>query len=167
METDWSAEELEQRAKQQKMLYKNMHQRFKKMKDGDLQSTFENAHAEAFEALDCLDCARCCKTISPRFENRDIERLAKHFKLKPGTFIETHLRMDEDQDYVVQQSPCPFLNSDNTCSVYEVRPKACRQYPHTDHKPMRKVLSLTFKNASICPIVYRVLNNIQLDLNDR
>jgi Fe-S-cluster containining protein len=23
---------------------------------------------------------------------------------------------------------------DNKCSIYEVRPKACREYPHTDRK---------------------------------
>lgn len=167
METKWTATELENHAAQQKSTYKDLQKRFKKMKDGDLQHTFEAAHEEAESALNCLDCARCCKTISPRFENRDIERLAKHFKLKPGAFIEQYLRIDEDQDYVVQSSPCPFLNTDNTCSVYEVRPKACRQYPHTDHKPVRKVVTLAFKNASICPIVYRVLNTISADLNIR
>ncbi len=31
-------------------------------------------------------------------------------------------------------SPCPFLGDDNYCSVYEARPKACREYPHTDRK---------------------------------
>lgn len=66
-------------------------------------------HEEAFEQIDCLQCANCCKNYSPRFKTPDIKRISKHLKLKESVFIDTYLRLDEDGDYVVKNSPCPFF----------------------------------------------------------
>lgn len=66
-------------------------------------------HEEVFSKIDCLQCANCCKNYSPRFKNPDIKRIAKVLKMKEGDFVATYLRLDEDNDYVVKQSPCPFL----------------------------------------------------------
>ena len=95
------------------------------------------------------------------FYNRDIERLAKYLKQKPGDFIETYLRIDEDKDYVLRQAPCPFLGSDNYCSVYEARPTACREYPHTDRKRMEQILDLTFQNTIVCPAVLEITERLK------
>nr|MDK7631844.1 YkgJ family cysteine cluster protein [Globicatella sanguinis] len=81
----------------------------------------------------------CCKTTGPLFTQKDIERLAKVFRMKPSLFIEKYLRIDEDNDYVLQQLPCPFLDSENYCLVYEDRPKACKEYPHTDRKKFHQI----------------------------
>jgi Fe-S-cluster containining protein len=106
--------------------------------------------------IDCLTCANCCKTTSPIFYQKDIERASKALKLKPGTFIEKYLRLDEDNDYVLQVAPCPFLNPDNYCGIYDDRPNACREYPHTDRKKIQQILDLTFKNTLVCPAVLRI-----------
>jgi Fe-S-cluster containining protein len=68
--------------------------------------------------------------------------------------------MDEDSDYVLKQSPCTFLGIDNKCSIYEYRPLACREYPHTDRKNMHQILDLTLKNTEICPAVARIVEEI-------
>ena len=39
------------------------------------------------------------------------------------------LQVDEDGDKVFKSMPCPFLGGDNLCSIYDVRPKACREFP--------------------------------------
>src|SRR5215216_3072084 len=97
-----------------------------------VDDAFHTLHEKVFEEVDCLECANCCKTTSPIFYQTDIERVAKSLRMKPGDFIEKYLRIDEDKDYVLKSSPCPFLDSDNYCQVYDDRPKACREYPHTD-----------------------------------
>src|ERR1700749_1682408 len=66
-------------------------------------------HEAAFEKINCLECANCCKNYSPRFKTPDIKRIAKYLKMKEGDFIETYLRLDEEGDYVVKSTPCPFL----------------------------------------------------------
>lgn len=117
-------------------------------------------HDETFEEVDCLNCANCCKTTGPLFTNKDIERIAKHFKMKPTQFIETYLRVDEDNDYVLQQLPCPFLADDNYCLIYDVRPKACAEFPHTDRKKFYQINNLTLKNTEICPAAYKIVGKM-------
>lgn len=117
-------------------------------------------HHEVFEKINCLDCANCCKTTGPLFTQKDIERLAKLFRIKPNQFIDKYLKIDEDNDYVLQTLPCPFLGADNLCSIYENRPKACREYPHTDRKKIYQINHLTLKNTLICPAVYEVVEKM-------
>lgn len=126
-----------------------------------LDDLFHQAHDEVFENTDCLTCANCCKTTSPIFYQRDIERAAKALRLKPGFFIEKYLRIDEVQDYVLKNSPCPFLGADNRCSIYNSRPQACREYPHTNRKRMYQILDLTYRNTLICPAVNRITALLQ------
>lgn len=117
-------------------------------------------HEEAFRKIDCLDCAACCKNYSPRFKTPDLKRIAKHLKMKEGDFVEKYLLLDEEGDYVVKTKPCPFLGSDNYCSIYEVRPSDCARFPYTNEDVILKRQSLTLKNSSFCPIVHFVLDKL-------
>jgi Fe-S-cluster containining protein len=133
-----------------------------KKKDArQVDDAFHTLHEEVFEEMDCLGCANCCKTTSPIFYQNDIERVAKSLRMKPGAFIEKYLHIDEDKDYVLNFSPCPFLDGDNYCTVYEDRPKACREYPHTDRKKMVQITDLTFKNTKVCPAVFEIVERLK------
>ncbi len=133
---------------------KSLFAKLKKKKPKNLDTTVHQLHDQVFEEINCLDCANCCKSISPTLYDKDIERLAKHFRIKPSKFIDEYLYVDNDGDYVFKQTPCPFLLPDNYCMVYESRPKACREYPHTDRKKIYQILDLTLKNTEICPAVF-------------
>ena len=133
----------------------------KKKKPSDLDQKALQFHEEAFDCIDCLKCAMCCTTTGPLFTDKDITRLAKHFKLKDIEFREKYLRFDEDGDWVLKQVPCPFLGPDNYCTVYEDRPKACREYPHTDRRKFSQLLDLTLKNTFICPAAHHVMEALQ------
>lgn len=117
-------------------------------------------HEDVFSRIDCLSCANCCKNHSPRFKTPDIKRIAKFLGMKEGVLIEKYLRLDEDNDYVLQQQPCTFLGSDNTCSIYEVRPSDCARYPYTDEDVLLKRPALTLKNAEVCPAVFEVMEKL-------
>ncbi|MFM9837816.1 MAG: YkgJ family cysteine cluster protein [Cyclobacteriaceae bacterium] len=136
-------------------------QSLKKKDPRKLDDAFHQFHDEVFEEIDCLTCANCCKTTSPIFYQTDIERVAKSLRMKPGDFIEKYLRVDEDKDYVLKSSPCPFLDSENYCSVYEDRPKACREYPHTNRKKMVQIMDLTYKNTLVCPAVLEIVERMK------
>lgn len=129
---------------------------WQKKKPKNLDAQFHTGHDRAFSKIDCLNCANCCKTTSPIFRDIDIKRISKSLRLKESEFIRSYLRIDEDKDYVLQKSPCSFLNDDNTCSIYEDRPLACREYPHTDRKNMHQILAITEKNTEICPAVAKI-----------
>ena len=134
--------------------------KLKQSKPKDLDQRFHKAHEQEFKKMDCLSCANCCKTTSPIFRDADIRRIAKHLKMKESQFIDSYLKMDDENDYVLQKSPCHFLGSDNKCDIYEVRPLACREYPHTDRKNMFQILELTAQNTIICPAVSRIVQKI-------
>lgn len=117
-------------------------------------------HAKYSDAIDCLQCARCCKSLGPRIEDKDLERMAKALRMKTSDLMAKYFHIDEDGDRVFKSMPCPFLASDNYCTIYESRPKACREYPHTDRKRFFQIYHLSIKNAPTCPIVYEVLEEI-------
>lgn len=118
-------------------------------------------HDDVFEEIDCLECANCCKSLGPRITDRDIEKMGKALKMKSADVVAQYLRIDEDNDYVFKEMPCPFLAGDNYCLIYFNRPKACREYPHTDRKKFYQIRNLTLKNAATCPAVYEVLKRLR------
>ena len=150
---------LEQARAQKKTLKKKI-AKLKHEPSKKVDARFHDLHEQFFDEFDCLSCANCCKTTSPIFRDIDIKRLANVLSMKEQNFIDRYLYLDSESDYVLQRSPCAFLNSDNTCQVYEHRPKACREYPHTDRKNMHQILDLTLKNTQVCPGVYHVVNSI-------
>ena len=141
---------------------KELLKQLKRKSSSEVDNLFQELHDEVFEEINCLDCANCCSTISPIITDRDIDKMAKALKMKPSEVVEKYLRIDEDNDYVYRSEPCPFLGSDNYCSIYEDRPKACREYPHTDRKKFYQIYMLSVKNAETCPIVYEVMEEIKL-----
>lgn len=146
--------------KAEKEIYDKWIKKAKKANNRTLDEQFHQLHEEAFRKIDCLTCANCCKTTSPIFRDVDIKRLSKRLRMTESKLIDTYLKMDEEQDYVLKSSPCPFLGSDNYCSVYEDRPLACREYPHTNRKNMYQILPLTRKNMEVCPAVSFIMKEI-------
>lgn len=158
---DENLEELPKRAKEKHAENKKFFAKLKKRPPKDLDYTMQQLHHEEFERTDCLTCANCCKTTGPLFTNVDIERIAKHFRLRPSQFIDQYLRVDEENDYVLQEVPCAFLGADNYCSIYDVRPKACREFPHTDRKKFQQISNLTLKNVAICPAAFHIVEEMK------
>lgn len=154
-------QQLPHKAKEQKKSTKKYFAKLSKQKSKNLDHIMQNLHDETFEKIDCLACANCCKTTSPIFTNKDIERIAAHLKMRPAQFVDQYLHLDEDGDYVLNSSPCTFLDEDNYCKIYDARPKACREYPHTNRKQFHKILNLTLKNMSICPATFEIIMKLQ------
>lgn len=136
----------------------------KKAAPSNIDDLIHELHDEVFDEVDCLDCANCCKTVGPAIKDVDIDRLSKHLKLKPSKLVELYMEIDEEQDYIFRTHPCPFLCDDNYCSVYESRPKACREYPHTDRRRVMQLINLHKRNIECCPAVFEVFERLRLKL---
>lgn len=154
-----------EKAKSRKKQIKHLLEKLQKLPVKEVDYYFHEEHAVVFEKINCLKCANCCKTTGPLFTSKDVERIAKHLKVKPGVFIDQYLRLDEDEDYVLKSTPCIFLDSANYCSIYSIKPKACGDFPHTDRKNMKEISHLTYHNALMCPAVSSILENIENRLN--
>lgn len=156
--------EIKKLAKDKHNESKKYFDKLKKKTPKNLDYVMQELHDNEFKKTNCLQCANCCKTTGPLFTTADIERISKHLRVKPQQFIAQYLRVDEDQDYVLQTVPCAFLDQDNTCFIYEVRPKACREFPHTDRKKFQQITDITLKNIPICPAVYNIVEEMKKKL---
>ena len=148
-------------AQSKKKENKKLLQRLKKIKHKELDSIINNLHVQAFEVIDCLECANCCISISPAIADNDIQKIAKTLKIKPSAVVDKYMHLDDEHDYVMNCSPCPFLKEDNYCDIYDSRPLACKGYPHTDRNKMNQILDLTLKNTLICPAVCYIFEELK------
>lgn len=157
--------DLPQLASEKLVENKKYFQKLKKRTPKNLDLIMQDLHNAEFAKTDCLDCGNCCKTTSPIFTLKDIDRISKYFKMKVLDFTTTYLNRDEDDFFVLKSAPCTFLDlNDNSCSIYDVRPKACSEYPHTDRRKFIQLTDLTIKNTEICPAVYTIIEALKLKL---
>ena len=150
-------------AESRRGFYRDLVKRLKKKKPKGLEEEIRRLHDEAFEEFDCLRCGNCCRIVGPKLSGNDVNRLGKALSMRPKEVEEHYLTDDEDGDTVFREHPCPFLLEDNSCLIYEHRPKACRDYPHTDFSGVAglgKLLDLSLENSLYCPVVARVLEGL-------
>ncbi len=157
-------ENWEEKAQEKQKQNKQYLQKLQSKRGRGVEKLLPDLHEEAFSNIDCLQCANCCKTISPRFKPPDIKRIAKYLGMKEAAVIDQYLLMDKEGDYVTKSSPCPFLDSDNYCSIYPARPGDCENYPYTDSYHFFKRPNITYLNSTICPAVYFVLEKLKKEL---
>lgn len=161
MPTQSEIENLPEKAKKIEKESKSFFKSIKKSRMRELDDTIHAIHEEVFEEINCLECGNCCRSLGPRIIDKDIERIGKSLRMKSAEVIAQYLRVDEDGDYVFKSMPCPFLGADNYCFIYEDRPKACREYPHTDRKKFHQIHALTILNARTCPAVYEIVEKLK------
>jgi len=157
--------ELPKLAREKELESKKYFQKLKKRTPKNLDLIMQDLHDEEFKKTDCLTCGNCCKTTSPIFTNKDIDRISKHFRMKVLDFTNQYLERDEDDFYVLKTAPCSFLDlEDNMCTIYDVRPKACGEYPHTNRRKFIQITDLTIKNTEICPAAFNILEALKMKL---
>jgi len=150
---------LKQKAAEAEKSSRLLFKRLRKNPPKDLDTNFQSLHAEVFSRIDCMECASCCASLGPRITDRDIERISKILKMRLSQFTVEYLVLDEEGDYIFSRMPCPFLLNDNSCEIYDHRPKACKEYPHTDRKKIIQLLDLMLKNSYTCPAVYEIIED--------
>jgi len=106
----YNSEHLKQLAQNSKAENSKFLKKLKAKKPKKLDELFLDQHEEKFDEIDCLKCANCCRDLGPRILDKDIERLAKHMRIKSMDFIERYLKIDEDRDYVFKEMP--FISKD-------------------------------------------------------
>lgn len=118
-------------------------------------------HKQAFEKIDCLSCANCCKTMSPTYKKADVLRISKHLGMSFKQYYDKYLEKDVSGDYLNKSLPCQFLLKDNKCSIYEVRPRDCGGFPHTQYRDFKLYISGThIQNIEYCPITHNVVERM-------
>jgi Fe-S-cluster containining protein len=131
-----------------------------------VDSIANEAHEEIFSKIDCTNCANCCKTLSPQIDQTDIERIASFLGISEAEFIEKYLKIIGENNYEMNSLPCPFLE-ENKCTIYDIRPTVCREYPHTNKQEFASRKYMHSGNAEICPAVYHILETMKKEIGWR
>ena len=138
-------------------------ERFRKhMKSFDHSDRILRRIAEEIEdSIDCLQCANCCRVATAKVTERDVERLSKYLRLKPGRFLADFTVESEEEGVVLKRDKktgCVFLNG-NECTVYDARPDSCQKFPHVvrGNGSIASRMWELIDRACYCPIVYNSL----------
>lgn len=115
---------------------------------------------ETFKEIDCRTCANCCKTMTPTYLPSDIKRIASHVNMTPEAYKEKYLYLDAVGDWMHYKLPCHFLGKDNLCTIYEIRPKDCRGFPHTHNSNFMNSATVNIQNLEYCPATYRIVEKL-------
>lgn len=111
--------------------------------------------------IDCVACNRCCRTLQIVLDRKDIARLARRRGTTPDAFARAHVATAPDGVQHFAASPCPMLGDDGRCTVYEDRPRACRDYPYLDTPKFRSRSLTMVENVGACPIVFNVWERLK------
>ncbi|MBK6782925.1 MAG: YkgJ family cysteine cluster protein [Saprospiraceae bacterium] len=148
--------------------YKNYLAFFKKLSAAPKSQPpdIETIHSEVFSNTDCLSCANCCKTSPALLTKEDITRISKHLQISTKEFQKKYVLEDVNGELSLNNVPCQFLLQDNSCSIYEIRPEACRQFPHTHDKDYPRRVILNTKNIFVCPAALAIAEKWENVINN-
>src|ERR1700683_3099017 len=96
--------------------------RLQKKPPRGLDNLTKEADKAVWTKTDCLDCANCCKTMSPTYTNKDVQRISDHLGMSDKAFRKKWLYQDKSGDWMNIRQPCQFLDlNTNLCTIYAVR----------------------------------------------
>lgn len=130
----------------------------------EMPEIVERIDSTVWSDVNCMECANCCKTMTPTFSEEDIVRISAHLQMTGEEFKTRWLKKEEDSgDWVNTTQPCQFL-VDNKCSIYEVRPVDCAEFPHHNKKPF-DAYNETFKNnLTYCPATLTLVDRLRKEI---
>lgn len=129
-----------------------------------LDEQFAKLHKELFANYDCSKCRNCCKLFSGDFNETEIEPAAKLFEISKEEFIDKYLEMGVD-GYDAKGTPCCFLTKNGICKIENCKPEGCRDYPFTNRPERLSSLYSIIDSASVCPIVFEMLERLKREYN--
>ena len=87
----------------------------------------------------CKGCGLCCKTEGYVFlKEGEAERIAEYLRIDVYEFTDQYCEIIDRKRLVLKDkegtTECIFLEN-NLCTIYEVRPKQCRDFPYLWSNP--------------------------------
>lgn len=82
----------------------------------------------------CKKCGNCCKQGFVYLTNKDIKSISACLKINIDQFYNQYT------EYILwigrvlkfKDDKCVFLNNNNYCLIYDVRPEQCKKFPYWD-----------------------------------
>lgn len=111
--------------------------------------------------VNCTACANCCRTMTPTYTFKDLQRISKHLNMTIKQFKEKWLYKDRDGEWMNVSTPCQFLDrKTNLCTIYEVRPADCAEFPHLQKRKTTDYIHVHKANVQHCPATFMMVEKL-------
>jgi len=138
---------------------------FLKINDSEnIDKIVHKIDTEIRKQIDCTKCGNCCIQQSPTLTKNDISRISEFIGLSENEFIENYIDSSDKEEIIFVNRPCKFLKN-RKCTIYDLRPKDCISYPHTQKKDFTSRLLGVIENYSVCPIVFNLVEQLKNDFS--
>ena len=125
---------------------------------------FQILASEVQQHVDCTSCANCCRHSVVSLNKSEIEHIAGYIGTTPEAVTRLYTVPDPDAPALRilrnSEEGCVFLDG-NLCTIYEVRPKTCRDFPHVaiGTHSLGGRQSSHARWAALCPIIFNALES--------
>lgn len=121
------------------------------------------ADRQVWQEVNCLACSNCCRTMTPTYTFKDLQRIAGHFNMTISAFKQKWLYRNREGDWMNVNAPCQFLDrKTNLCSIYEIRPADCAGFPHLTKKKMTDYIHVHKQNVQHCPATFKMVEKLMV-----
>ncbi len=131
-----------------------------------LDNQFKKLHEKYFKIYNCKECRNCCKEIGISMDEYELDKICNYLKLDKEKYINDNL-IDRYGEYSFKEHKCKFLDENNNCKIKKCLPRTCKEYPYTNKEERLFSLCNIVANASICPVVYEILEELKKEYNFR
>lgn len=131
-----------------------------------LDKQFKNLHKKYFKIYDCKKCRNCCKELGISIDEYELENICNYLGMDKDKFVKDNL-IQNYGEYSFKDCKCKFLDQNNNCKINKCLPITCKEYPYTNKEERLFGLYSIISNASICPVVYEILEELKKEYNFR
>ena len=122
---------------------------------------------EVWQEIDCLACSNCCRTMTPTYTFKDLQRISRHLNMTIKALKAKWLYRNRLGEWMNRSQPCQFLDrKTNLCSIYAVRPADCAEFPHLTKTPMPDYIHVHKQNVQHCPATFRMVEKLMDKLKE-
>ena len=132
----------------------------------ELDRQFKKLHEKYFKIYDCRKCRNCCKEIGISMSEEELDKICNYLKLDKEKYIEKNL-INNYGEYSFKDTKCKFLDECNNCQIENCLPITCKEYPYTNKEERLFSLLGVVANASVCPVVYEILEELKHEYHFR
>ena len=131
-----------------------------------LLADVKSATESTWKEVSCVACGHCCMEMTPTWKKSEIKRVAAHFGMTSAQYYEKYLYTEEKTGDIMNDStPCQhFDKKKGLCTIYEIRPSDCAEFPHFHRKDFKDQVEEVFiPNMARCPatlVMVEKLNEI-------
>ncbi|MFL5741247.1 MAG: YkgJ family cysteine cluster protein [Flavisolibacter sp.] len=122
----------------------------------DLEAFANKAETEVWQEVNCLECSNCCRTMTPTYTFKDLQKISKHLNMTISQLKAKWLYKNREGEWMNVSTPCQFLDrKTNLCTIYEVRPADCAEFPHLNKRKITDYIHIHKQNVHHCPATFK------------